>query len=104
MNIRGTSAIKLNEINSYGSHVRVSAGLPRRVPGRFAAVCGSLRKSRRKSLISLYGGSLAEVRKSLPLPLKSLDLFTAAEVPHTPYARVRARERRAHRDLPRSSA
>jgi hypothetical protein len=59
-----------------------------------AEVVRRLRKSPCKSLIFLCGGGSAEVRKSLPLSLFLLIVFTAAELPpNTPLracARVRA--------------
>jgi hypothetical protein len=46
------------------------------------------------------------VRKCLPYPLKSLDLFAAAEFPHTPCAHPRALEGGARRlpAMPRAMA
>lgn len=92
-----TSATILNDFNGRGSYFRTSAGLPQNLRKSGAEVLRRLRRSIWKSNDFNGRGGSRKCGSLLPRPLISLDLFAAAEFPHTPFAHFRAREARAKR-------
>jgi hypothetical protein len=94
---KATSATMLNDFNWRGSYFRTPAGLPQNLRKSGAEVLRRLRRSVWKSNDFNGRGGSRKCGSLLPRPLISMDLFAAAEFPHTPCAHFRALEGRAKR-------
>lgn len=103
MMLRAISATQLNSINGLPNKLRNSANIRensavlarnRRGIGTAFAEFAELGS---QALDFIVRRSFAALRSLTPLSLKSLDMFAAAEFPHTPCAHFRALEGRAKR-------
>jgi hypothetical protein len=101
MMLRAISATPCNGINGLPHKLRNSANLrenPARLVQdrwRIGATSAEFAELGVQAIDFIMRRSFAALRSLTPLSLKSLDMFAAAEFPHTPCAHFRALEARA---------